>query len=110
MYFYHGLLDRGFVNAILGVPPELTKSNVLQLPGHCKVLARHAKILRLTDTALDTLVEISSDWDERRRLAVDQVQQRLMVFQRLLDENSGLVVLPDGCAGGVAQMVEARER
>jgi hypothetical protein len=84
--------ERAFVNTILGVNEMVLDDEWIRMArGHSHVAATNAKVLRLCDPALDTMVEMSQVWT--RPVMKEQLRLRLKQFETKLLSKAGSVFI-----------------
>ena len=93
--------DRAFVNNLISVQRDsvVEDADIRFMRGHCHVLGRHARIFRLSDSAVETFVAASQSW--RNPLSKDGVCHRLKDFESRLLAKAGTIFV-----GGVVQSAE----
>ena len=84
--------NRAFINTVIGIDRDkLRKEDIQLLKGQSHVIAQSSHILRMADSAIDTLVNLSQKW--KNPLQSQMVKQRLLEFENHLLASSGTIFL-----------------
>jgi tetratricopeptide (TPR) repeat protein len=84
--------NRAFVNTIIGIDKDkLRKEDIRLLRGQSHVIARDSHILRMSESAINTLVDISQNW--KNPLESQTIKQRLLEFENHLLASAGTIFL-----------------
>lgn len=84
--------NRAFFNTIIGADKDkLRKEDIQILKGQSHVIARNSHIVRLSEPALETLVNMSQNW--KQPLVAKDVQKRLADFENHLLASAGTIFI-----------------